>query len=170
MLVKQIALFVLGYACLQCSSAAAHSSSHASHRTTLRRTPIVRANLTSSSIAHLFSARHHVRSHATISAPISSFSTITTPNITASATSGACPSYTHTLEAKRCPQLACGPEPMAQLGGGGPLPERCFIESTTTMPCGCPTPMATTTVLGGCASECPPKGCQIAWITAAPVC
>ena len=176
-------LVVLGYAVFH-SSLAATTHSSSSHSS-----PIPHSSHTKpppSSLTHLSSAKSTSHTHKTTpSASLpSTLSTITattnTTNTTASITgtgsltttppSGLCPTYTRTLEAKRCPQLQCGPRPMAQVGGlgGAALPPRCVVESTTTIPCGCPTPMVTTTVLGGCNAACPPQGCQVAWVTEIP--
>lgn len=177
---------------ISCSNAhtnhTVHSSSHTNH--TIYSTSY--RNLTNYSSSHktkliattcsiLSHSLTHARIHTHIrsTSPINStFSTASNINSTASAdastipsitsiNTNACPTYTSTLEAKSCPVVACGPEPIAQIGGSRFREARCVMESTTTMPCGCPTPMATTTV-GGCAVTCPPKGCQIDWITAVP--
>ena len=195
MLVQQIALLVLGYALLSCSSATHRKSSTptsrrviTSHRTKFHHihsslytcashnASNIHANATSFSMAHLSHTKPHTK-HTASTSSVSSMSTISTMNTTAMATTttsgaGSCPTYTTTLAAKkRCPVIDCGPRPMAQgLGGSPPVAERCVLESTTTIPCGCPTPMATTTVFGGCDAGCPPQGCQIAWVTATPIC
>ena len=179
-------LVVLGYAIFHSAFAATihSSSSHSSYtsHSTRRTSSSTRAPTepTSSSLTHLSSSKSLSHTHKTTLSTSSVSSTFPTTNTTASITgtgsltttppTGLCPTYTHTLEAKRCPQLQCGPRPMAQLGGvgGAALPPRCVVESTTTMPCGCPTPMATTTVLGGCDAVCPPQGCQVAWVTETP--
>ena len=182
MLVKQFALLVVGYALMFCSSATTLSShnspsSHSIH--TSSHTSKVHAKTTRSSLVPIAAASHtHHHSTGTGSSlyPLPSanstlLSTGSLPLITSTSAPAVCPTFTSTLAAKRCPQIHCGPQPMAQVGGGGVLPEkRCVMESTTTVACGCPTPMATTMVLGGCDAGCPPKGCQIAWVTQTPVC
>ncbi len=154
-----------------------HPTAHTNH-TTHRRSHKIKLTTPACSLlpCSLTHARTHKHTHTPSTPSITSTSsTISTTNstsdaatITSFSATNSCPTYTSTLEAKRCPPLSCGPQPMAQIGGGHLREARCAVESTTTMPCGCPTPMATTTVLGGCAESCPPKGCQIDWITAMP--
>ena len=184
MLVKQFALLLVGYAYPLYSSAttlSSHISSSPSPIHTSQSTSKSHTKTVTSSLIPIATAKTHTHHHSSgtgtslfplPSANSTILSTGSIPLITPThPSSGVCPTYTTTLAAKRCPMINCGPEPMAQVGGGGVLPEkRCVMESTTTVPCGCPTPMATTTVLGGCDAACPPKGCQIAWVTKTPTC
>ncbi|KAL6720073.1 hypothetical protein ACLMJK_001994 [Lecanora helva] len=147
------------------SSSKAHAHSHTLHGTAF--TTFTLANGTNTTLYGT----------GTGTAPLTRTPSLT--SLTPSTTSDLCPTHTTTIAHKRCPQIRCGPRPAAQLGGGigignggaviPPQPDkRCVLESTTTIPCGCPTVLPTKTVLGGCSTACPPQGCQIDWVTAVP--